>query len=166
MWKFFCGDYNRQRQKVSTFILILITLTIIQGVVMAQEFDAVLNTMAYDRELTIKINGGQLHKITGGKSQSVRLFLANAPEIKEAAPQFKELFCMKEGENTIEISFKTKPQGKDYTPSTLTVSIDSGNYQVPVLQYETAADLKEGEIKGKFFIYSKEPKGFKTQVLK
>ncbi len=148
------------------YLITLIAIVITQEVAMAQEFDAVLNTMAYDRELTIKINDVQLKKITGGQSQSVRLFLANAPEIEDASPQYKDLFCLKEGENTIEIFFKTKPKNKDYTPSNLTISIDSGNYQVAVVQYEAAADLKQGEVKGKFLIYSKEPKGFKTQILK
>ena len=133
---------------------------------MAQDFDASLNVMAYDREVTVKINGVQLKKITGGQSQSVRLFLADAPEIKEVSPQYKELFCMKEGENTIEISFKEKLKSKDNMPSKLTISIDSGNYKVPVLQYEVAADVKQGEVKGKFLIYTVEPKGFTTQVLK
>jgi len=148
------------------YLIILIVILFTREVVMAQEFDAVLNTMAYDRELSIKINDVQIKKITGGQSQSVRLFLVNAPEIKEVAPQYKDLFCLKEGENTIEITFKTKPKNKDYTPSPMTITIDSGNYQVSVLLYNAAAELKQGEIKGKFLIYAKEPKDFKTQVLK
>ena len=152
--------------RILYYLIIIIAILFTREVVMAQEFDAVLNTMAYDRELSIKINDVQIKKITGGQSQSVRLFLVNAPEIKEVAPQYKDLFCLKEGENTIEITFNTKPKNKDYTPSALTISIDSGNYKVAVLQFEAAAELKQGEVKGKFLIYAKEPQGFKTQILK
>lgn len=161
-----CYCRRNVHRSILILMLILIVLILTQEVVMAQDFDASLNVMAYDREVTVKINGIQLKKITGGQSQSVRLFLADAPEIKEVAPQYKELFCMKEGENTIEISFKEKLKSKDNLPSKLTISIDSGNYKVPVLQYEVAADVKQGEVKGKFLIYKAEPKGFKTQVLK
>jgi len=152
--------------KICFYSLAVIAVVIPPEVLMAQELDAVLNTMAYDRELIIKINDIQLKNITGGKSQSLHLFAANAPELKEAAPQYKELFCLKEGENTIEISFLTKPKNKDFAPSPLTIRIESGNYKVAVLQYEAAAEVNKGGVKGKFLIYSKEPKDFKTQILK
>ena len=77
--------------------------------------------------------------------------------------KMKELFCLKEGENTIEIAFKEKGQPK--SPSQITVSIDSGNYQVPVLKYVKNPDIKEGNAKGTFKIYTDEPAGFTTVVL-
>lgn len=132
---------------------------------MTQDFDAALNVMAYDREVTVKINDVHLKKITGGQSHSLRLFLADDPGIKEVVPQFKDLFCMKEGENTIEITFKEKLKSKDSIPSQLTISIDSGNYSVPVAKFEAGPEVKQREFKGKFLIYKVEPKGFKTQVL-
>jgi hypothetical protein len=133
----------------------------------AKDFDASLNVMGYDRTVTIHINGVYITRITGGKSQSVRLFLANDPKIKTLAPEMqkkmKELFCLKEGENTIEIIFSEK--GKPQSPSQLTVSIDSGNYKVPVLTYTKDPDVKKGKAKGTFKIFTDEPAGFKTVVL-
>ena len=136
-------------------------------VCMAKEFDASINVMGYDRSVTIKINGVHIGRITGGQSQSVRLFLADDPMIKTLPParqqQMKELFCLKEGENTIEIVFSEKSKPK--SPSLITVSIDSGNYKVPVLNYTKNPDIKEGKAKGIFKIYTDAPAGFTTVVL-
>jgi hypothetical protein len=136
-------------------------------VCLAKEFDASLNVMGYDRNVTIYINGVHITRITGGRSQSVRLFLADDPKIKTLAPEMqkkmKELFCLKEGENTIEILFSEK--GKPQAPGMFTVSIDSGNYKVPVLTYTKNPDVKKGKAKGTFKIYTDEPAGFKTVIL-
>ena len=134
---------------------------------MAKEFDAAINVMGYDRNVTIKINGVHLSRITGGQSQSVRLFLVDDPMIKTLPSarqqQMKELFCLKEGENTIEIVFSEK--GKPKSPSLITVSIDSVNYKVPILQYTKNPDIKEGKAKGIFKIYTDSPAGFTTIIL-
>jgi hypothetical protein len=134
---------------------------------MAKEFDASLNIMGYDRNVTVKINNIHISRITGGKSQSVRLFLANDPMLKQvpAARQqaMKELFCLKQGQNTIEIFFNQK--GRPKSPSLMTISIDSENYKVPVFQYIKKADVKEGKEKGTFEIFIDEPAGFKTVTL-
>jgi hypothetical protein len=138
-----------------------------EEVCMAKEFDASLNVMGYDRDVTIKINGVHLSRIKGGQSHSVRLFLADDPKIKTLPPEMqqkmKETFCLKKGENAIEISFKEKGQPKAPTP--ITVSIDSGNYQVPVLTYVKNPDIKEGKAQGTFEIYTDEPAGFATVIL-
>lgn len=145
----------------------LITTLFNAEVCMAKEFDASLNVMGYDRDVTIKINGVHLSRIKGGQSHSVRLFLADDPEIKTLPPamqqKMKELFCLKKGENTIEIAFKEKGQPK--APAPFTVSIDSGNYKVPVLKYMKNPDVKEGNAKGTFKIYTDEPAGFTTVIL-
>jgi len=134
---------------------------------MAKEIDAVLNVMGYDRDVTIKINGAPISRIKGGQSHSARLFLADDPKIKTMPPEMqqkmKELFCLKEGENSIEIAFKEK--GKPEVPGVFTVSIESGSYKVPVLTYEKNPEIKEGSAKGTFKIYAEEPAGFKTVVL-
>jgi hypothetical protein len=134
---------------------------------MAKEFDAALNVMGYDRDVTIKINGVHLSKIKGGQSHSVRLFLTNDPKIKtlptEMQAAMKELFCLKEGENTIEISFKEK--GAPKAPIPITITIDSGNYQVPVLKYVKNPDIKSGFAKGIFKIFTDEPANFTTVIL-
>ena len=54
---------------------------------MAKEFDASLNVMGYDRDVTIKINGVHISQITGGQSHAVRLFLADDPKIKTLPPE-------------------------------------------------------------------------------
>ena len=75
----------------------------------------------------------------------------------------KELFCLKEGENTIEIVFSEKGQPK--SPSLITVTIDSGNYKVPVLKYTKNPEIKEGKAKGIFKIFTEAPAGFTTVIL-
>jgi len=75
----------------------------------------------------------------------------------------KELFCLIQGENTIEIVFKMK--GKPKAPIPITVTIDSGNYKEPVLKYVKNPDVKEGKAKGTFKIFADEPAGFTTVIL-
>jgi hypothetical protein len=117
--------------------------------------------------VTIKINGVHLTRIKGGQSHSVRLFLEDDPKMKTILPEMqqkmKEMFCLRKGENTIEIAFKER--GKPKSPSVFTVTIDSGNYQVPVLKYVKNPDVKEGKAKGTFKIYADEPAGFTTVIL-
>lgn len=155
---------------VDVLFFVLIGLTIYfynPEVCMAKEFDASINVMGYDRNVTIKINGVHLSRITGGQSQSLRLFLTDDPMIKTLPParqqQMKELFCLKEGENTFEIVFSEK--GLPKSPSLITVSIDSGNYKVPVLKYTKNPEIKEGKAKGIFKIYTEAPAGFTTVIL-
>lgn len=155
---------------VNVLLFALISLTIFFNnpeVCMAKEFDASLNVMGYDHNVTVKINGVAISRITGGQSQSARLFLTDDPLLKTLPPdrqeKMKELFCLKKGENIIEISFSEKGQPK--SPSQFTVSIDSGNYQVPVLKYEKAPNVKEGKTKGIFKILIDQPAGYKTVIL-
>jgi len=160
--------YHDAAGKILFFALIGLTILLINPeVCMAKEFDASLNVMGYDRNVTVKINGVQLSRITGGQSQSARLFLADDPLLKTLPPErqekMKELFCLKKGENIIEISFSEKGQPK--SPSSFTVSIDSGNYKVPVLKYEKPPNVKEGKTKGIFTILVDQPAGFKTVIL-
>lgn len=134
---------------------------------MAASIDAVLNVMGYDREVVIKINGKPISKITGGQSQSVRLFVADDPRLEtfpaEMQKRMQELFCLQEGENRIEIAFKEK--GKPASPSRFTVSIEADGYQVPVLEYAKNPDVKAGRAEGAFKIYPMPPAGFVTVVL-
>jgi hypothetical protein len=151
------------------FVLVIGPITFLynEETCMAGEFDAALNVMGYDRDVAIKINGIHISRITGGMSQSVRLFLADDPAINTLPPEMqskmKELFCLKEGENTIEITFKEK--GQPQIPGPITISIDSGNYQVPVLKYMKNPEVKEGRAVGKFSIYTDEPAGYTTVIL-
>ena len=139
-----------------------------EGTVMAQELNASLNVMAYDRDVVIKINDIRLKSIKGGQSESVLLFLKDDPRIEELVPEMrermKELFCLNEGENTIEISFKEK--GHPSSPSLLTVTVEAADYSVPVIKYTENPDVKEGHAKGRFTIHNREPEGFNTLLIK
>jgi hypothetical protein len=142
-----------------------------EEVCMAKEFDASLYVSGDDRDVTIKINGIHLSMIKGGGSELLQLYLADDPKIKTLPPgmppetqkERKELFCLKKGENTIEIVFKEK--SKPEFPSLFTVEIRSFNYKVPVLMYVKNPDIKEGHAKGTFKIYADEPEGFTTVIL-
>jgi hypothetical protein len=151
------------------FLIIAGVLTLLTNgeVCMAKTIDAALNVMGYDRDVTITINGVHIRQIKGGQSHSVRLFLADDPRIKTMPPEMqqkmKELFCLKEGENTIEIAFKEKGPSKAQIP--ITITIEAGNYKVPVLKYVKNPDVKEGHAKGAFKLFAEEPAGFTTVVL-
>lgn len=153
---------------LSCLIMALGLFILGQGVARAASIDAALNVMGYDREVAIKINGTPISKIVGGQSHSVRLFVTDDPRIKEFPPQMQksmqELFCLKEGENRIEIAFKEK--GKPTAPSRFTVSIEAGNYPVPVLEYAANPEVREGRVQGTFAVYPQAPAGFTTVVLK
>ena len=60
------------------------------NICIAKEFDASLNVMGYDRNVTIIINGVRISRITGGQSQSVRLFLEDDSKIETLAPEMKK----------------------------------------------------------------------------
>jgi hypothetical protein len=161
------------RRKPSTLLIVCLlmaalTITFDRSAGMAATIDAALNVMGYDREVAISINGHPISKITGGQSQSVRLFVADDPRIKTFPPEMqkrmRELFCLQEGENSIEISFKQT--GKPAAPSRFTVTLEADGYPVPVLEYAQNPEVKEGHAKGTFAIYSKAPAGFATVVLK
>jgi len=152
---------------VLAMVLALVVLFVPAGECPAAEFDASINVMAYDRDVTVKINGVQLSRIKGGQSHSVRLFLADNPRLKtlpaDRQRAMKEMFCLVKGENTIEIAFQER--GQPRSPSQLSVTIDSGNYKVPVLKYVKDPGVKTGKAKGTFMIYADEPAGFRTVVL-
>lgn len=145
----------------------VLTLFFNGEVCMAKQIDAALNVMGYDRDVTVTINGVRITKITGGQSQSVRLFLADDPRIKTFPPEMqktmKERFCLRQGENTIEISFRVKAQSQ--APIPITITIEAENYKAPVLKYVKNPDVREGSAKGAFTLFADEPAGFKTVVL-
>lgn len=138
---------------------------------MAKEFDASLYVSGDDRNVTIKINGIHLSMIKGGGSELIQLYLTDDPKIKTLPPgmppemqkERKELFCLKQGENIVEVVFKEK--SKPEFPSLFTVEIRSFNYKVPVLMYVMNPDIKEGYAKGTFKIYADQPAGFTTVML-
>lgn len=152
---------------VSCLAVAGLALTLNLEVAMAAEIDAALNVMGYDREVAVTINGVRISKISGGKSHSVRLFVAGDPRIKTLPPEMQksmqEQFCLKEGENTIEISFREK--GQPSSPSRFTVSLEADNYPAPVLEYARNPEVKEGHAKGMFALYPTAPSGFKTVIL-
>ena len=99
-----------------------------------------INVNAYDRKVSVKVNGTEIKKITGGHAHAKQLFHKNHPMLKDAPKEFKEIFCLKEGKNTIEISHSTM---KGKIPSTLEISIQAIGYSVPLLKYIQKSNIKE-----------------------
>lgn len=154
--------------RILFFVITATVAWLVSGEVsMAKNINAALNVMGYDRDVTIKINGVHISQIKGGGSHAVRLFLVDDPRIKNMPPEMqqkmKELFCLKEGENTIEIAFKEKGQAKASIP--ITITVEANDYKVPVLKYVKNPDVKEGNAKGTFKLYAEEPPGFTTVIL-
>lgn len=65
---------------VSFFVLIGVAILLNNSeVCMAKEFDASLNVMGYDRNVTVKINGVHISRITGGNHNRPGSFLPMTP---------------------------------------------------------------------------------------
>ncbi len=122
-----------------------------------------LNVNAYGRSVTVSLNGIEIRKVTGGLAQAIQLYHEKHPLLKDAPEDFKDNFCLKQGENTIKIVHHLK---KGEIPMTLDISIQAIGYSVPLLQYTQKPEVTTGETSGIFELYSQQPAGFKTIILK
>ena len=122
-----------------------------------------LNVNAYGRSVTVSLNGITIRKITGGLAQAIQLYHEKHHLMKDAPEDFKDNFCLKQGENTIKIVHNIK---KGEIPMTLDISIQAIGYTKPLLQYTQKPEVITGETSGIFELHSQQPEGFKTIILK
>ena len=88
---------------------------------MGKDLMGVINVMAYGYSVKVFINGVDIG-ITGGKSESLRLFgkeHSMAPQLPE---DMKNLACLKAGENEIKVEYQRM---KDVDSTGLTVELKS-----------------------------------------
>ena len=88
---------------------------------MGKELMGALDVMAYGYSVTVLINGTDVH-ITGGKSQSARLFGADDLMAGELPDDMKYLACLKDGANEIQVDFRRLP---DEDSTGLTIELKS-----------------------------------------
>ena len=120
---------------------------------------ASLSVFAYHRKVEVQVNGRKFHAsvIAGGKSESVQLFHRDSPDKAKATGEWGDLFCLREGTNTIEIAYAPK---EGATPGEMTVGVRALAWtadgrlkasELPLFEKKVEARDQEGRIAG-FFV--------------
>lgn len=124
------------------------------------EITAALTVMGYGHKVKVLVNGADTG-ITGGKSQSLRLFNKGHPwSAKASADQRARNFVLVPGANEVTIEFTKDPKTNDR----LTIDLDSEGYPEPLLKL-TNQGKASGKHVVKLQIEPKAPKGFKPVVI-
>lgn len=124
------------------------------------EISAALTVMGYGHKVKVLVNGADTG-ITGGKSQSIRLFNKGHPwSAKASAEQRARNFVLVPGANVVTIEFTKDPKTNDR----LALDLDSEGYPAPLLKL-----VNQGKASGKHVvnlrIEPKAPKDFKPVVI-
>jgi hypothetical protein len=124
------------------------------------ELNAVLSVMGYGHAVKVLVNGVDVG-VTGGKSQSMRLFNKGHPWSAKASPQMRERnFVLVPGTNEFVIEFTREPRSNDR----LTITLEAEGYPGPLLDVSNTgkgSDRHVVEVR----IEPKPPKGFKPIVI-
>lgn len=124
------------------------------------EIAAVLSVMGYGHSVKVLVNGADTG-ITGGKSQSMRLFNKGHPWSAKASPEMRSRnFVLVPGANEITIEFTRDPKLNDR----LSIDLDAEGYPEPLLKLTNLAKAS-GKHVVKLQIEPKAPKGFKPVVI-
>jgi len=124
---------------------------------------ATLGVNGQGRTVEIKVNGYLISNIKGGGAEAVQLYHKDHPWGKDFSPARKHLLCLKEGDNTIYISYSQK-DNEDV--ENLEVYIMASGYSQPLLEATKKKNKVTGTMSGKFVLHSKEPDNFNTEKLK
>ena len=124
------------------------------------ELNAVLSVMGYGHKVSVLVNGVDVG-ITGGKSQSMRLFNKGHPWSVKASPQMRARnFVLVPGENEFVIEFAREAGSKER----LTVTLEAEGYPGPLLDVSNTGRGSDRHVL-KVRIEPKPPKGFKPIVI-
>ena len=124
------------------------------------EISAALSVMGYGHAVKVLVNGADIG-ITGGKSQSIRLFNQGHPWGAKAAPaQRARNFVLKPGENELVIEFTREPKANDR----LTIELQAEGYPGPLLDLTSTARAA-GKHVLKLRIEPKAPPDFKPVII-
>lgn len=124
------------------------------------EISAALTVMGYGHKVKVLVNGADTG-ITGGKSQSMRLFNKGHPwSAKASADQRARNFVLVPGENVVTIEFAKDPKTNDR----LAIDLDSEGYPAPLLKIVNRGNAS-GRHVVKLRIEPKAPKDFKPVVI-
>ena len=124
------------------------------------ELNAVLSVMGYGHTVKVLVNGVDVG-ITGGKSQSMRLFNKDHPWSAKASPQMRARnFVLVPGENEFIVEYTRERKSKDR----LTVTLDAEGYPAPLLEIINTGKGSDRHVV-KLRIEPKAPAGFKPIVI-
>jgi len=124
------------------------------------ELNAVLSVMGYGHKVKVLVNGVDVG-ITGGKSQSMRLFNKGHPWSAKASPEVRARnFVLVPGENELIVEFTREPKSNDR----LTVTLDAEGYPGPLLDITNTGKGSDRHVV-KMRIEPKPPAGFKPIVI-
>ncbi len=137
----------------------------------AKKLRMTLGTIANGYSLRAKVNGLPMPGFSGGESQAVQLFHAeHANKAKMEADlvaqpdqdrNYLNLFCLREGENQLEIEFEPIEPA---SISPLRFYMNAPHYTLPILEFKQK-ERKAGRLATTFVIYSEMPADHQTQVL-
>ena len=124
------------------------------------ELNAVLSVMGYGYSVKVLVNGADTG-ITGGKSQSMRLFNKGHPWLAKAPPEARSrYFVLVPGINEVAVEFTREPK----TDNQLTVELQAEGYPAPLLEV-THRQTATGRHVVKLQIEPKAPKDFKPVII-
>ena len=124
------------------------------------EVAAVLSVMGYGHTVTVLVNGADTG-ITGGKSQSMRLFSKGHPWSAKATPDMRARnFVLVPGPNILTIEFTRDPKSSDR----LTIELEAEGYPAPLFKLSNQ-EKASGRHVVKVQIEPKAPQGFKPLVI-
>ena len=124
------------------------------------ELNAVLSVMGYGHTVKVLVNGVDVG-ITGGKSQSLRLFNKDHPWSAKASPQMRARnFVLVPGVNEVVIEFTREPKSNDR----LTITLEAESYPGPLLDFTNTGRGSDRRVV-KVQIEPKPPAGFKPIVI-
>ena len=113
-----------------------------------KEISGAISSFSYGYKVKVLINGIDVG-ITGGKSESKRLFVQGSSLTAKAPAEMKKLFCLKEGENAIVVEFAKTSQGEN-DKAEVSLTVDGKEKPLFFLQESKASGKveKKIEIKG------------------
>jgi len=124
------------------------------------ELNAVLSVMGYGHKVKVLVNGADVG-VTGGKSQSMRLFNKGHPWLAKASPEMRARnFVLAPGANEFTIEFTREPKSNDR----LTITVEAEGYPGPLLDLTSTGKASDKHVV-KLQIEPKAPKGFKPIVI-
>jgi hypothetical protein len=124
------------------------------------ELNAVLSVMGYGHVVKVLVNGIDVG-ISGGQSQSMRLFNKGHPWSAKASPQTrKRNFVLVPGENEFVVEFAQNPKSRDR----LTVTLEVKGYPAPLLDISNTGRGSDRHVV-KVQIEPRPPKDFKPIVI-
>ena len=124
------------------------------------ELNAVLSVMGYGHKVIVLVNGVDVG-ITGGKSQSMRLFNKGHPWSAKASPEMRARnFVLVPGANEFIVEFTRDSKSNDR----LTIELQSEGYPQPLLTLVNTGKASDRHVV-KLQIEPKAPKGFKPVAI-